>query len=125
MQKATRKAEVFTLVPEEDKGKPPEQQVTFHVRPLTQSERMHMYDEMSVTEIKGDGTRVRHDRSWQQARELVRDHVIDIAGTNGMGPWPVSETDRETFLEQLDDFVVFEIGNEIRERAAMRPAAGN
>lgn len=125
MQKATRSAEVFTLVPKDDQSKPPAEQVTFHVRPLTQAERMHMYDEMVVTELKPDGARIRHDRSWQQARELVRDHVVQIDGTNGLGKWPVSEAEREAFLEQLDDFVVFEVGNEIRERAATRPTPGN
>lgn len=127
MQKATKSAEVFKLVPKEDQSKPPSEQATFHVRPLTQAERMHMYDEMHVVEHKPDGRVVRHSRNWQQARELVRDHVIQIDNTNGLGPWKAdaSDDEKEAYLEQIDDFVVYEIGDEIRDRAHMRPAAGN
>lgn len=130
--KASRQAEAFTYIPKADRELPVEQQSRFVLRPLSLAERLRAIDELRVVEhrdVDGVVSEIVHTRGFQQSGELVRTHLLDAHNFPAGAPerWPADGTraQQDAYLEQLDEFLILELGNALRERSAMSDAAGN
>jgi hypothetical protein len=131
--------ESWRYVPIADRGLPPEEQTTFVLTPLIQGERLKVWDNGSWVHQGPTGDSVMMPRSYQQAYELCLQHIADVENfpakvKNGAGiyegtakPFPVAGTQVEKlrYLDEFDDLVILEIGNEIRDRSTLDTAAKN
>lgn len=117
----------YVLVSEREKSKP--EQSRFLCQPLTQAERMRVWDDHNWVIVNGDGTSSVNSRGLQQAHELVIDKLRDVQNfpLDGPKPWPAngSKAEKEAYLEMLEDMDVFEIGNAIREKSTLEAEAKN
>jgi hypothetical protein len=116
-----RSAEAFTVVLLADQSLPVDQQSRFRFRPLTQAEKLAVLDGLNWTRITREGETELMPRSFQQARELVIDHLEGAENfpTDGPMPWPAtaSREEKAKYLEMLSEFDLLELGNELRHRA--------
>lgn len=130
MQPIRRQTEAFTYVPKDDRALPPEQQTRFVCNPLTVGERMQVLDEMSVVTFEADGVKVSRGRTFRQAYELLLQKLVAVenfpAGGTAM-PYPARGTreQKEVYLAQFPELVLYEVGDEIRDRAELPADAGN
>jgi hypothetical protein len=114
-------AEGWRFVPVADQALDSEDRTTFRLRPLSQAERLRATDDLSRTVIEPDGTQVITTRQRQVARALCLSHIDDVENfpAGAPKPWPMDRAERMAYLEQLDDELVKEIGNEIYNRSAI------
>lgn len=144
MKKIIRQYGSWEYVPLDDRALPKEEQTTVVLKPLTQIERMQVWDSSSWVEQDEAGNRVLRKRSFELARELCLSHIAEVRNfppreelfaepVEGEGdarrslgygpdrgqPWPTDDAGRVAYLEQFDDFVLLEIGNEIREHSSI------
>jgi hypothetical protein len=119
----------FTLVPECDAELPANEQSRFTFRPMTYAERLRSVDEMQIIELRPDNTRVLHDRSFQQAREILLACLVASenfpAGAPVAYPAKGTPAERDEWLAQLDPLDLYKLANAARERSAMDKLAGN
>ena len=120
-QRAKRPAEAWWYVLTKDRELPREEQSRFLLRPLTQAERMRVWDDFSVRTTGGDGTTQIADRSFQQAYGLALSNIAEVENFPAGEPqaWPSKEAARRQYLNTIDDMDVWELGNEIRERSSL------
>ena len=120
-QRAKRPAEAWWYVLEADRELPQEEQSRFLLRPLTQAERMRVWDDYSVKTRGEDGTIQIADRAFQQAYRLCLTNIAEIENFPAGEPqaWPSKEVARRAYLNTMDDLDVHEVGNEIRERSSL------
>lgn len=124
-----RQVEAWWYVLLSERKRPIDQQSRFKMRPLTQSERMSVWDDSSWVHVDKEGNRTISTRAFQQARSLVLSNLIETEKFPLDGPkrWPVdgSLDEKSTYLDLLDDMDVFEIGNEVREKSTLEPEVKN
>jgi hypothetical protein len=122
-----RSAESFRYVPEADRALPVEEQSTFILNPLTGPERARLMDEATVTHVLSDGTKEIVDRTYRQARENVRAHLVSIENFPPGAPkaWPAKAREQDEYLELLDDGLLLEIHNEHFTRSWLGADAKN
>jgi hypothetical protein len=112
-------------VPHEDRDRPAAEQTIFVLSPLSQAERMAVWDDGSWIRVESDGSKVIAQRGYQQALEMVRTHVVDVQNLQDADgnvlPFPKDGTpaERAKFLECLDDVDVLIIGQYIRDRSSI------
>lgn len=124
-KRVKRPAESWWYTLKADEQLPAEEQSRFLLRPLTGAERMRVFDDISDTTRAPDGTVTILQRGFRQARELVLSHVESIENfpAGEAQPWPAKASERERYLEMMDDLDVWEVGNEIREHSRLEPDA--
>jgi hypothetical protein len=107
----------WKFVPPSDINLPTSEQSVFVLKPLTQLQRMEVWDNLKW--VNQDGTM--QPRGFQQARELCLKNIESIVNfpVGDPQPWPESIADRATYLEQVDDMDVMIIGNEIRDHSGL------
>jgi hypothetical protein len=124
-----RQVEAWWYVLLSEREKPKEQQSRFLLKPLTQAERMRVWDDHNWVNVSSDGSSTVSSRGLQQAHALVLTNLLETENFPLDGPrkWPAegSKTEKLTYLELLDDMDVFEIGNAIREKSTLEPEAKN
>ena len=129
MKAKTPATREFTLVPECDRELPAAEQSRFTFRPMTYGERLKSFDEMQVVEVRADGSRVLHDRSYQQAREIALACLVSSENFPAGAPvaYPAKGTlaEREAWLTQIDDVALYKLASQVRERSAVDTLAGN
>lgn len=122
-KKANRSVETFTYTPKADRTLPAAEQSQFRFRPLTQAERMYAMDTMESVTIATTGERTVQPRSFQHARELVLLSLVEAQNfpAGEAQPYPVSgsRTDKERYLDTVDDLLIFEFGTHIFTRSAL------
>lgn len=132
-KKKIRPVESWWYVLPSERENPPEQQSRFLLRPLSQADRMAVWDDLQRIRVeRGDGPRGEttiQKRDFQSALELVVSH-LERTENFPLGepqPWDPawSEERKRSYLEMLDDLDVYLIGNEIRDHAVVEPAAKN
>lgn len=140
MKKIIRQHGTWEYVPKADRNLPTEEQTTFVLKPLTQLERMEMWDSSSWIEHDEAGRSVIRRRSFELAREVCLSHISEVKNFPAREPlhdpgdastvigygaadhseeWPKDEAQRIKYLEQMDDFVILELGNEIRDHSSL------
>lgn len=107
----------------EDQALPPEQRSVFICNPLTGAERERVRDEISERILQADGSLRLTSRMRTIARELCLTKIAAIERFPIDAPvsWPAEPEKRATYLEQLTDDQVFEIGTQIFDRSALGP----
>jgi hypothetical protein len=124
-----RQTEAWWYVLVSERAKPKEEQSRFRLKPLTQSERMRVWDDHNWVTVSADGGSQVNSRGLQQAHSLVVANLLEVENFPLDGPktWPIdgSRKDKEAYLELLDDMDVFEIGNAIREKSTLEVEAKN
>jgi hypothetical protein len=90
---------------------------------------MRTWDDGYWSQIEANGRRTLNSRSFQQAHALVISQLLATENFPLDAPkqWPVdgSRSDKEAYLELLDDMDVYEIGNAIRDRSILEEEAKN
>lgn len=122
MAKAIRRStEPFVYVLERDRNLPPNEQSRFTLKPLTTAERFELLDTVVTTIIHPDGRREIVDHTWRRAREQLKSHLVSVENFPAEDPrsWPSdgTDTDRERYLDRLEDSDILEIYNEIFRRS--------
>jgi hypothetical protein len=104
----------WRFIPPEDRKKKPKDQTVFVLSPLTQNERMEVWDTLKVVEQDAQGNRTIRSRSYQQAAGKPK-------------PWPKngSEEEKAQYLDALDDLSILVIGMEIRNHSTLEEEAKN
>jgi hypothetical protein len=124
-----RQTESWWYTLHSERGKPKDQQSRFRLKPLTQAERMRVWDDHNWVTVKADGESAVNSRGLQQAHALVISNLLEVENFPLDGPkaWPVegNRKEKEAYLELLDDMDVFEIGNAIREKSTLEVEAKN
>lgn len=118
-----RVAGSWTYVPLADRALPPEKQTVFTLSPLDGAERERAADESIQRVLDRDGNIRVVSRMRSVAREIVLTHVTSIERFPASAPkaWPADMEARKKYLEDMDDDLVFEVGNHIWERSALGP----
>jgi len=113
--KTTRPAESWSYVLECDRELDAAEQSRFILRPLTQSERAAVRDDIARVETAKDGARSVVSRSQRQGIELAINHIVSIENfpAGAPQPWPPDPATRRSYLEMLRDDYVQEVANEI------------
>ncbi|MDP9202290.1 MAG: hypothetical protein M3P26_10235 [Gemmatimonadota bacterium] len=122
-----RQVEAWWYVLMSEREKPKEEQSRFLLKPLTQAERMGVWDDNSWVTVDKEGKRTITPRGFQQAYDLCLTQITQAENfpLNGPQSWPTSRSAREVYLEMLDDMDVFEIGNAVREKSVLEVEAKN
>lgn len=125
-----RQVEAWWYVLLSERDKPKEQQSRFLLKPLTQSQRMRVWDDYNWVQVDKDGGRSINSRAFQQAESLMVEQLLETENfpLDGPKPWPNNGSSPEIkrqYLEMLDDMDVFEIGNAIREKSTLEPEIKN
>lgn len=117
MKPVKRSFGTWKFIPPSDRNLPAAEQTTFVLKPLTQLQRMEVWDNLRW--VNADGTQV--PRAFVQARELCLSNIESIQNfpVGDPRPWPESMKDRAEYLDQLDDMDVLIIGNEIRDHSGL------
>lgn len=107
----------WRFIPPSDTKLPAAEQTVFILKPLSQLQRMEVWDNLRW--VNPDGTAM--SRAFVQARELCLTNIESIQNfpPGDPKPWPDSTRDRSEYLEQLDDMDVLIIGNEIRDHSGL------
>lgn len=122
-KKAVRHAaQSWNYVLRDDRVLPLEQQSRFVLKPLSQAERAAARDAMNRTVETPTGV-LSENRTWQVTHGLALTHIVSIENfpAGDPKPWPTRLSEREAYLEQLDDDAVLELGNEIWVRSTLSP----
>lgn len=127
---ARRPVEAWWYVLPSDQKLPVEQQSRFLLKPLTQAERMEVWDESDWVMIDGTtGDRTVRPRGFRQARELVLRNLVDVQNFPASKPEPfpkdASQAERVTYIDKLDDIDLFLIGDEIRKHSSLEKEVKN
>ena len=124
-----RQVEAWWYVLVSEREKPMNEQSKFLLKPLTQGERMRVWDDSSWVAIAKDGSRSITARGFQQAHEILMSNLVETQNfpLDGVKAWPAngSGADREAYLEMLADLDVFELGDVIRNRSTLGPEVKN
>jgi hypothetical protein len=119
----------WRFIPPEDRKLKKEKQTTFVLSPLTQLERMEVWDTLKVVEQDAQGNRTIRSRSYQQALELCVAHIEDVENfpAGKPKPWPKngSEEEKAEYLDAFGDLSVLVIGMEIRNHSTLEEEAKN
>jgi hypothetical protein len=119
MKPVHRQLGTWTFVPPSDRKLPAAEQTTFVLKPLTQLQRMEVWDNLRW--INPDGTAA--GRAFQQARELCLSNIEDVQNfpPGDPKPWPKdgSTQAKAEYLEQFDDMDVLLIGSAIRDHSGL------
>lgn len=119
----------WRFIPPEDRKLKKEKQSTFVLSPLSQGERMSVWDNLKWVEQDAAGNRTIKSRSYQQALELCLSHVEDIENFPAGKPklWPKNGDVEEKlqYLDQLDDVSILVIGSEIRNHSSLEEEEKN
>lgn len=128
-KKANRSAEQFKYVLPADRVLPPGEQSVFTFRPLTQGERMRAMDTVEVVHVEGSGERQIRFRTFEQARETVLACLVAVENfpVGEPVPFPVtgSREERSNYLEMLDDFDVYRLGEHVFDHSTIGSAEKN
>jgi hypothetical protein len=128
-KRTKRQVESWWYVLVSEREKPKEEQSRFLLKPLTQAERMRVWDDHNWVTVSPDGASSINARGLQQAHALVVSNLLKTENFPLDAPeaWPEkgSRGEKETYLEMLDDMDVFEIGNEIRNKSVLEQEAKN
>lgn len=143
MQPVQKRRESWRYVPRADRQLPPEEQTTFTLTPLIQGERLRVWDDASWIRQERNGEQILQPRSYQAALELCVEHIADVenfpakvkdptSGTYGYAPnapkpFPVAGTREQKllYLDEFDDLIILEVGNEIRDKSTLDSDAKN
>lgn len=124
-----RQVEAWWYVLDAERAKPKEEQSRFRCQPLTQAQRMRVWDDHNWVTVGTNGERAISTRGLQQAHELCLSQITEVQNfpLDGPKPWPDkgSKGEKEAYLEQLEDMDVFEIGNAIRNKSTLEVEAKN
>lgn len=117
MKAAKRALGSWKFIPPSDKALPVAEQTVFVLKPLTQLQRMEVWDNLRW--VNADGSAM--PRAFVQARELCLSNIESIQNfpPGDSKPWPESMRERAEYLDQLDDIDVLIIGNEIRDHSGL------
>lgn len=112
----------WTYIPESDRALPPNEQTVFHCKPLTSGERERLADESIQRVIEGGSIRV-VSRMRSLAREIFLTNVtaIDRFPSDAPKAWPEKPDQRADYIEDMEDDLVFEVGNQIYDRSSFGP----
>ena len=126
-QRIQRLAESWRYIPLSDRDLAVEEQTTFRLRPMSQAERVTAFDDASRTVVQTDGSQAIIGRERQVALRLCLNHIESIENfpAGAAERWPDGREARERYLEQLDDEIVREVGNEIFARSTAGVAEKN
>lgn len=127
---ARRPIEAWWYVLPSDRELPAEKQSRFLLKPLTQAERMEVWDESDWVSVNPEtGERTIRPRGFRQARELVLRNLVDVQNFPVSSPKPFpkdgTRAERETYINDFDDIDLFLIGNEIREHSSLEREVKN
>lgn len=116
-----RLAESWLYVPVQDQALPPEQQSTFRLRPMAQAERVAARDDVARTLIQEDGTQLVVGRERQVALSICLHHIVGATNypADAPEPWPEDRSAQRRYLEEMDDELVRELGNEVFTRSTI------
>jgi hypothetical protein len=119
----------WRFIPPQDRKLKKEKQTTFVLSPLTQAERMSVWDNLKWVEQDEAGNRTIKSRSYQQALELCIGHIEDVENFPAGKPqaWPKNGDieGKLKYLDQLDDVSILVIGSEIRNHSTLEEEAKN
>lgn len=129
MKAIKRPSGSWRFVPPADQRLKTEEQTVFVLNPLTQGERMVVWDELRWSEVLPDGTRNIRSRANQQAYELCLAQIGAIENFPAGAPkaWPKNGSDEEkrAYLDQIDDVTILLVGSEIREHSSLEDEVKN
>lgn len=124
-----RQVEAWWYVLASERNRPQAEQSRFKVKPLTQAQRMRIWDDHNWVTVDKEGQRAITSRGLQQAHELCVSQLLEVQNfpLEGPTPWPVdgSKGEKEAYLEMLEDIDVFEIGDAIRTKSTLEVEAKN
>lgn len=120
----------WRFIPPEDRKLKKEKQTVFVLSPLTQNERMEVWDGLKWVEEDTAGNRAIRSRAYQQALELCIAHIEDVENfpADKPKPWPKNGSpvaDKALYLDLLDDVSILILGNEIRNHSTLEEEAKN
>jgi hypothetical protein len=119
----------WRFIPPEDRKKKAKEQTVFVLSPLSQGERMAVWDNLKWIEQDTAGNRTIRSRSYQQALELCIAHIEDVENFPAGKPLPWPKTgsmeEKAEYLDQLDDVSILVIGSEIRNHSSLEEEAKN
>lgn len=120
-KRAKRLVESWAYVPRAERALPAEEQTLFRLRPMTQSERLTANDDLVLTTNAPDGSQIIASRARIVARRLCLQHIESVENfpAGDAVPWPTERTEREKYLETMDDELVHEVGNEVFTRSGI------
>lgn len=143
MQPVNKKRESWRYVPIQDRALPKEEQTVFILTPLVQGERVKVWDGASWVQQGPRGEQVIMPRTYEQAYQLCVEHIADIEnfpaqvkqGESGMYGYPPgapkqypaagTPVEKLRYLDEFDDLLILEIGNEIRDKSTLDTTAKN
>jgi hypothetical protein len=133
MQAVKRATETFRYVPKGDRSKPPEEQTTITLRPMTLVEEAAYTDAQEAHLINPTtNERYARRRDFTAAIEVCLAHIEAVenfpAGANGSArPWPKdgSLADKREYLNEFDVIMCWEIAQEVAARTVLPADAGN
>lgn len=129
MKATKRPSGSWRFIPPADQKLKKEEQTTFVLNPLTQGERMVVWDDLRWTEVLPDGTRNIRSRANQQAYDLCLSQIeaIENFPAGAPKPWPKngSEEEKRAYLDQIDDVTILLVGSEIREHSSLEDELKN
>jgi len=122
-KKASRTVEQFDYTPKADRDLAAPEQSRFRFRPLTQAERLNALDTSEKIVVDGGGERSVQPRGFAQARELVLLTLVSAENFPAGEPLPYPADkgvkEKSEYLEMIDDFLIFELGNYVFSRSAL------
>jgi hypothetical protein len=124
-----RQVESWWYVLLSEREKPAQEQSKFLLKPLTQAERMRVWDDHNWVTVDKDRNSAVISRGLQQALSLCISQLAEVQNfpLDGPKPWPLggSRMEKEKYLEMLDDMDILEIGNAIRDKSTLEPEVKN
>lgn len=124
-----RQVEAWWQVLKSEQDKPEQEQSKFLLSPLTQAERMRVWDDSSWLTVDKEGNKAISARGFQQAHALLLGKLLEARNfpLDSPRPWPATGTkgEKETYLEMLSDMDVLELGDAIRNRSTLEVEAKN
>jgi hypothetical protein len=127
----------------QDRALPPEEQTVFILTPLVQGERIKVWDDASWVRQQPGGEQIIMPRTYEQAYRICVDHIADIEnfpskvksiesgvyshppGAPKQYPAAGSVDEKLRYLDQFDDLLILEVGNEIRDKSTLDFTAKN
>lgn len=119
--RAKQLVESWTYTPRADRELPLPDRSSFRLRPMTQAELAVALDDVSVTVIEPDGSKIIATREHQVALRLCRQHILSAENfpAGAAEAWPNSRVEKDRFLAMMEMDLISEIGDEIFTRSSI------
>lgn len=129
MKAARRPTGTWRYMLHSDRELKPEDQSVFVLKPLTQFERMEVWDDLNWLETDSTGAQVVRPRANRQAYQLCLSNIASIENFPAGSPqkWPENGDveGKKKYLELLDDLSILLIGTEIRQKSTLEEEVKN